>query len=97
MDAQFKTEEEKKTYKGLPRRMAPEGRRKWMRGDKPLAVICELVSSCNLHCEMCYTITPEFQDTVVGSQRMMPWEQVVKIVDEWRGNWCIQHAFFMAG
>ena len=81
VDAQFKTAEEKKTYKAY--------REEWHRrademdaGDKPLAVICELVSSCNLHCEMCYTITPEFQDTVVGSQRMMPWEQVVKIVDE---------------
>ncbi|MBT5470198.1 MAG: hypothetical protein HOK41_06310 [Nitrospina sp.] len=81
IDAQFVTEEEKSIYKAY--------REEWHRradqldaGDKPLAVICELVSSCNLHCEMCYTITPEFQDTVVGSQRMMPWEQVVKIVDE---------------
>ena len=81
INAQFVTEEEKRTYKIY--------REEWHRradkldsGDKPLAVICELVSSCNLHCEMCYTITPEFQDTVVGSQRMMPWAQVVKIVDE---------------
>jgi len=81
INAQFITEEEKKIYKAY--------REEWHRradeldaGEKPLAVICELVSSCNLHCDMCYTITPEFQDTVVGSQRMMPWEQVVKIVDE---------------
>jgi hypothetical protein len=81
INAQFVTEEEKKNYKIY--------REEWHRradkldaGGEPLAVICELVSSCNLHCEMCYTITPEFQDTVVGSQRMMPWEQVVKIVDE---------------
>ena len=81
INAQFVTEEERQTYQTY--------REEWHRradeldaGDKPLAVICELVSSCNLHCEMCYTITPEFQETVVGSQRMMPWSQVVKIIDE---------------
>lgn len=81
IDAQFVTTEEQKEYEAY--------RKEWHRradeldaGDKPLAVICELVSSCNLHCDMCYTVTPEFQETVVGSQRMMPWKQVVKIVDE---------------
>ena len=79
--SQFVTDQERKLYQIY--------REEWHRradeldaGDRPLAVICELVSSCNLHCDMCYTITPEFQETVVGSQRMMPWEQVVKIVDE---------------
>ena len=33
-----------------------------------LAVACELVSSCNLSCSMCYTITEEFQDSIVGNQ-----------------------------
>ncbi|SVD50628.1 uncharacterized protein METZ01_LOCUS403482, partial [marine metagenome] len=81
IDAQFPTPELREKYQAY--------REEWHRrademdaGDRPLAVICELVSSCNLHCDMCYTVTPEFQETVVGSQRMMPWEQVIKIVDE---------------
>ena len=79
--SQFPTQELKQSYR--------EYREEWHRradqceaGEKPLAVICELVSSCNLKCEMCYTITEEFQETVVGDQRMMPWDMVVKLVDE---------------
>lgn len=51
-------------------------------GDGPLAVIIELVSTCNLRCEMCYTRTPEFQDAIIGAQRMMPWDTVTRLVDE---------------
>lgn len=51
-------------------------------GEIPLAVTCELVSFCNLSCPMCYTITEEFQSSVVGSQRILPWETVIKIIDE---------------
>lgn len=51
-------------------------------GSFPLAVICELVSSCTLSCEMCYTITPEFQNSVVGIQRVLPWDVVTRIIDE---------------
>ena len=40
-------------------------------GKAPLAVTCELVSTCNLGCSMCYTITEEFQDSVVGATRML--------------------------
>ena len=40
-------------------------------GSFPLAVIAELVSTCNLKCEMCYTITPEFQEAIVGAQRIL--------------------------
>ena len=31
-------------------------------GDIPLSVTCELVSTCNLACTMCYTITEKFQN-----------------------------------
>lgn len=51
-------------------------------GSYPLAVICELVSFCNLKCEMCYTRMPEFQKSVVGVQRIMPWDDVKHIIDE---------------
>ena len=51
-------------------------------GPAPLAVTIELVSSCNLSCSMCYTITEEFQDSVVGVQRMLPWSVVTSIIDE---------------
>mgnify|MGYP001269401953 CR=1 FL=1 len=30
-------------------------------GDKPLSINCELVSTCNLACSMCYTISEKFQ------------------------------------
>lgn len=48
----------------------------------PLAVCCELVSTCNLGCSMCYTITDEFQDSVVGATRMLPWKIVKQVIDE---------------
>lgn len=79
--AQFPTEQERETYKIY--------REEWHRSadekcaaDKPLAVIAELVSLCNLKCEMCYTVTPEFQKAIVGAQRMLPWDMVKAIIDE---------------
>ncbi len=51
-------------------------------GEIPLSVGIELVSTCNLNCTMCYTITEEFQNSVIGSQRMMPWPVVKAIIDE---------------
>ena len=33
---------------------------------------------------MCYTITEEFQDSVVGATRMLPWKIVKQIIDECR-------------
>ena len=78
---QFESPELYKTYQ--------EYRYEWHRrssemeaGDYPLAVICELVSMCNLRCSMCYTVTPEFQDAIVGTQRMMPWETAINLIDE---------------
>ena len=79
--SQFPSEDEMRRYQ--------EYRKEWhQRSDEmdpgpfPLAVICELVSVCNLTCEMCYTRTPEFQKTIVGTQRMLPWDIVVNIIDE---------------
>lgn len=81
IEAQFSTPELLGRYEAY--------RREWHRrsaemdpGETPLAVIIELVSTCNLACEMCYTRTPEFQESVVGAQRMMPWERVTRLVDE---------------
>jgi sulfatase maturation enzyme AslB (radical SAM superfamily) len=81
VNAQFPTEEERKRYQAY--------REEWYRrakefdaGDAPLAVCCELVSTCNLGCSMCYTITDEFQDSVVGATRMLPWEVVTRVIDE---------------
>lgn len=51
-------------------------------GPAPLAVTCELVSTCDLACTMCYTITEEFQNSVIGAQRMLPWETVTAVIDE---------------
>ena len=51
-------------------------------GDFPLAVCCELVSTCNLACSMCYTITDDFENAITGAQRMMPWPFVKNIIDE---------------
>jgi len=56
--------------------------KKFEYGDIPLSVNCELVSTCNLACTMCYTITDKFQNSVVGSQRILPWKQVKNIIDE---------------
>ena len=78
---QFKNEKEYKKYIHY--------REEWYRrakefdpGQAPLAVTIELVSTCNLGCSMCYTITEEFQNSVVGSTRMLPWPTVKKIIDE---------------
>lgn len=49
---------------------------------QPLSVNCELVSTCNLGCSMCYTITEDFQSSVVGATRMLPWKVVKGIIDE---------------
>ena len=77
----FETKEELEKYN--------EYRCEWYRrakefdpGESPLAVCCELVSSCNLNCPMCYTITEEFQSSAVGSQRMLPWNIVKNVIDE---------------
>lgn len=51
-------------------------------GPQPLSLICELVSTCNLACNMCYTITEKFQSSVVGAQRMLPWRDVMSIIDQ---------------
>ncbi len=51
-------------------------------GPQPLSVGCELVSTCNLGCNMCYTITDEFKNTVLGGTRMLPWPVVKQVIDE---------------
>ena len=78
---QFSSEDELKRYKHY--------REEWYRrakefdhGSAPLEVTIELVSTCNLGCSMCYTITEEFQSSVVGSTRMLPWPIVKNIIDE---------------
>lgn len=81
IDSQFSTEEQKARYR--------QYREEWYRrakeldpGNAPLAVCCELVSTCNLGCSMCYTVTEEFQSSVVGKSRMLPWNVVTAIIDE---------------
>lgn len=78
---QFKTNSDLKKYNFY--------REEWYRrakefdpGQAPLAVTIELVSTCNLGCSMCYTITEDFQSSVVGSNRMLPWPVVKNIIDE---------------
>lgn len=70
-----------------------EYRKKWFEqgknaepGEKPLSINCELVSTCNLACTMCYTITSKFQNSVIGAQRMLPWKLVKRIIDECAEN-----------
>jgi len=79
--AQYPTKEERARYERY--------RQEWYRrakefdpGEFPLAVGLELVSTCNLGCTMCYTITDEFQNSVVGAQRMLPWKHVIRVIDE---------------
>lgn len=79
--ALFETEKELERYRHY--------RSEWYRRSKefdpgraPLAVCCELVSMCNLNCPMCYSVTEEFQASVVGVQRQMPWNIVRSIIDE---------------
>jgi sulfatase maturation enzyme AslB (radical SAM superfamily) len=81
INAQFTTDRELELYRDY--------RAEWYRrakefdpGDFPLAVCIELVSTCNLRCSMCYTITEEFQNSVIGAQRMMPWPIVKSMIDE---------------
>ena len=81
VDNMFYTQDEKNKYFAY--------RKEWHRrakefdyGENPLSINCELVSTCNLACTMCYTITDKFQNSVVGAQRMMPWKFVKKIIDE---------------
>lgn len=74
-------------------------------GKFPLSVSIELVSTCNLACTMCYTITDKFQNSIVGAQRMMPWSIVKSIIDEaakigvyclsfsWRGESTMYRSF----
>lgn len=78
---QFKNEEEYKRYL-LYREEWYRRAKEFDPGEAPLAVTIELVSTCNLGCSMCYTITEEFQSSVVGSTRMLPWPIVKKIIDE---------------
>lgn len=91
----FDTEERKETFISKQYRTHDDRARydwyrdEWYRrakeydaGDMPLSVGVELVSTCNLNCSMCYTITDEFQTAVVGSQRMIPWAIVKAIIDE---------------
>jgi hypothetical protein len=79
--AQFPTEDTRNRYLWY--------RNEWHRrakqfdpGPAPLTLTCELTSTCNLACGMCYTITQEFQNIVTGAQRMMPWPMVKAIIDE---------------
>ena len=81
INAQFITEDEKTRYN--------QYRDEWYRrikdhdpGNAPLSVVCELVSTCNLACPMCYSITDAFQNAIKGSERIMPWPIVKKIIDE---------------
>lgn len=48
--------------------------------DYPLHVDIELASVCNLHCPMCYTISPEFKEKV--NAKLMEYELFTKLVDE---------------
>lgn len=50
----------------------------------PLLVDIELASICNLHCPMCYTITPAFKEKV--NARLMDWDLFRKIIDEIAGK-----------
>ena len=78
---QFPTDEEYANYKEY-RRLWHYRAKNFEPGEFPLAVCAELVSTCNLSCGMCYTITDEFKNTVLGAQRMLPWKTVKSIIDE---------------
>ena len=76
----YPTEELRKKYEDY--------REEWYRrakefdaGDYPLSVNIELVSTCNLACTMCYTITDKFQNAIVGAQRMIPFPIVKRIIE----------------
>ena len=78
---QFDTPEKKKLYKEY-REAWWERAMKFEHGNAPLALIVELVSTCNLACTMCFTITDKFQNAITGATRMMPWTQFTKIIDD---------------
>lgn len=81
VEAMFPTEDELARYRVY--------RTEWHRrpkendpGPAPLAVCCELVSTCDLACSMCYTITRDFRNSVAGSNRLMPWPLARRVIDE---------------
>ena len=76
-----KSSSDKETYK-LYRSEWYRRAKEFDPGPAPLAVVCELVSTCNLGCSMCYTITDEYQNGVVGATRMLPWKIVKSVIDE---------------
>lgn len=78
---QFPTIEEKKKYFEY-RNLWHKRAKNFDPGKFPLAVCAELVSTCNLSCSMCYTITEQFKNSVIGAQRMLPWTTLKKIVNE---------------
>ena len=100
-------EKEEKFYKGMypeekEREIYENYRSEWYRrakefdaGEIPLSVNIELVSTCNLACTMCYTITDKFQNSIVGAQRMMPWHLVKSIIDDAAkiGVYCISFSW----
>ena len=85
-------EKEEEFYRGMypnkkDREVYEAYRDEWYRrakefdaGEVPLSINIELVSTCNLACTMCYTITDKFQNSIVGAQRMMPWKIVKAII-----------------
>ena len=78
---QFSTDELKMKFKKYREEWYRRGK-EFDAGEIPLSVTVELVSTCNLACSMCYTITEKFQNSVIGAQRMLPWPIVKKIIDE---------------
>ena len=78
---QFPNEKDLKKYKEY-RNIWHQRAKNFTPGDFPIAVCAELVSTCDLSCSMCYTITKEFKNTVMGAQRMLPWKIVKNIIDE---------------
>ena len=78
---QYDTKEKMERYKKY-RSEWWERSKKYIHGNAPLAIIVELVSTCNLACTMCFTITDKFQNAITGATRMMPWEQFKSIIDE---------------
>ncbi len=53
----------------------------------PIHVDVEISSACNMHCPMCYTITPEFRKRV--KKQLMDFELFKKIIDE-----CSRHGAY---
>ena len=78
---QFPTADEKKKYFEY-RNLWHKRAKNFDAGTFPLAVCAELVSTCNLSCSMCYTITNQFKNSVIGAQRMLPWSTLKNIIDE---------------